>query len=408
MGGGGRGTDTQPFQVVLSLLEASGKGSLKAYLKKQGWALGVQQTFNDKIRGFNVVTITIKDLTASGLAAWREVVTAVYAYLDVIRDGLDGVSTYFDELRALANLSFRFAEPKRARRYAAEASSWMLMPVPRADILSWELLYGEYDEQIVRLALDHLDPARVIVFITSKTLPDDIGGDFDQVEPYYGAEYLRVKLNRDLLSGPFKVIPELALPKPNPFIPTQFDLPKAGSATQQAVTLVAHSELSAVWHKGDQRFLLPKSKVYIKLKSPLISGSLRQLVLTEVLIELWRYEVDEEVYQAKAAGSNVELEVKGNIVVLSIQGYTEKLPFLAVTLLSKLTSLKAESDGAFKVVVDQLRLKWKNAALDRPFVQTPRDLYPYLVTEGTWRKQELLDELDCECGHRGGALTSQM
>ena len=104
-------------------------------------------------------------------------------------------STIFNEIKAIAEISFRFAERSKSHHYVTSLSNSMQGPVPREKILSAGSLLEEFRADELASVLQLLDPMRASVGLSAKELPPGVEGTFDQTEPIYGTEYKQMRLD---------------------------------------------------------------------------------------------------------------------------------------------------------------------------------------------------------------------
>lgn len=196
-----------------------------------------------------------------------------------------------DEIRTLAELEFRFEEKFDSCAYALYIASAIMQPVPRALLLSGPSLTWDWDEHLLRSTLAHLviESSLILVAAQDHTV---LGKDGHwHTEPWYGTQYMEEEPDSDLIaavgvhSGVLQLwmpltesavtqvhkandIPELSLPRPNEFIPTNIDVAKVYvPEPQKRPSLIRRTELSEVWHKKDDQFWVPRAFVIIDAKT---------------------------------------------------------------------------------------------------------------------------------------------
>lgn len=121
---------------------------------------------------------------------------AIFKYISLLRSQPPN-STIFNELKTMADISFRFAEKHRPDSYCTELTGSMQEPVPRDKIVSAKYVVEEFRPDEVVAALKLLDPRKATVGVTCREIPGDIA--YDQKEPIYGTEYHQEKLGEDFL-----------------------------------------------------------------------------------------------------------------------------------------------------------------------------------------------------------------
>lgn len=187
-------------------------------------------------------------MSAAGVPAdipehWKDVALSIFKYISLLRSQPPS-STVFNEIKAIADISFRFAERSKTDRYVTGLSTSMQHPVPREKIVSAGSLFEDFRADELAAALQLLDPRRATIGVTSRELPPGVEGTYDRTEPIYGTEYKQMRLGDDFykevslfdspshqytdrlqaLSG--STIPDLQLPGPNQFIPEKLDVEK--------------------------------------------------------------------------------------------------------------------------------------------------------------------------------------
>jgi insulysin len=105
----------------------------------------------------------------------------------------------FNEIKAIAELSFRFAERGKTITYANMLATWMQSPVPREKILTAKYLLEDFKYDELAASLQMLDPRRATVAVICRELPKSVNLTFDKKEPIYGTEYCELKFSPEFL-----------------------------------------------------------------------------------------------------------------------------------------------------------------------------------------------------------------
>ena len=187
---------SKPSQYITHFIGHEGRGSILSYLKKQGWVNFLRAGMSHGSAGFDFLKITV-DLTPSGLENWKQVAITMFKYTSLLRSQPPS-SVIFDEIKAIADISFKFAEKTKNGRYATGLSNFMQRPLPREKIVSGGGLLEEFRPIEVAAALQLMDPQYATLGVTSRELPKGIEGTFDQTEPIYGTEYKQIKMPEDI------------------------------------------------------------------------------------------------------------------------------------------------------------------------------------------------------------------
>ena len=196
----------------------------------------------------------------------------------------------------------------------------------------------------------------------------------------------------------FPLPSELHLPNENKFIPensfqiiytdTDTDTPTPQS---RLPCLVLENQYIRLWHRQDDRFLVPKGNIALEIKSTIAYETAEHCVLTNIFALLLKDALNEYSYYAEIAGLDCSLENSTSGMVLIVCGYSDKLPFLLQEILTKMTSLTIEEDQ-FKRILHRLIQKTKNWFQDAPHIHA---IYyvTYFTQERLFTPDEKLEAL---------------
>nr|XP_019043437.1 insulysin [Kwoniella bestiolae CBS 10118]OCF22367.1 insulysin [Kwoniella bestiolae CBS 10118] len=385
---------SRPTHFLAHFLGHEGRGSILSYLKKQGWVNSLSAGNHHDAAGFSLFKISV-DLTPEGLAHHKDVALVIFKYISLLRSKPPSEEA-FNEIKAIADISFKFAERGKTSSYCASLSGFMQSPVPREKIVSAKWLVEEYKQDELEAALQLLDPRRSTIGITCKELPKDVlesKGDFDQKEAIYGTEYKRVKYDEEFLKEVRKVLSELQLPGPNLFIPEKLDVEKFDvKEPANRPVLLKDTPSSRLWYKRDDRFWQPRANLDILLHSPILQTTPRNAVLSRLFCDLFSDSITEDVYDADLAELSFSLWNEHRWIGISAGGFSDKLAVLTETMLKKFKEFKVD-EGRFREIVEATRMEWKNFALADPYgIALFWDAY--VTRETAWTQEERLKELE--------------
>ncbi|CAM9240500.1 unnamed protein product, partial [Discosporangium mesarthrocarpum] len=327
---------TKPDRYIASLLGHEGPGSLLSYLKSKNWAneLSVDSaTATDDFATFEVGV----DLTPEGLKNRYSVIAAIFSYLRLVRD--KGIPSFlYKELPAIADLGWRFLE-KQEPSSAVPGLARNLQDYAPELAVSGPICLHEVNASLVESLLDSLRPdfssstlprATPLVTVTAK--------DFEKVarqrEKWYNTAYEVEPLSSHLQewSNP-PLLPELALPGPNPFIPGRLDVivkkarvPKPGDKPIPPKML---DNVKGVWqinHRLDDVFLQPKAYCYFELVTPKVYESPKGVALLRLFQLSLDERLNEYTYDAQVAGLGYNLDFTTRGVRLTFAGFNDKMP----------------------------------------------------------------------------------
>ncbi|KLT45842.1 hypothetical protein CC85DRAFT_239827 [Cutaneotrichosporon oleaginosum] len=384
----------KPLNFIGHFVGHEGRGSLLSYLKKQGWCNQLSAGSSHDGNGFSFFKVMMQ-LTPQGLESWRDVVLAVYKYFELLRSSPPS-ETAFKEISQLAEISYKYADRGETRDYVTTLSGWMQHPVKREDIVSSNWLLGEWNEELMVKTFQLLDPRQCTVGVLSQQLPKDVTATYDSKEVVYGTEYHSERFTEEFLAEATtgKPNPALHLPGPNAFIPENLHVEKRGDVKQPALRpeLLRDNETSRLWYKRDDRFWLPKTNVHMELHNPLMEATPRTAVLTRLLCDAFTDSITEDIYDPMLAELSFHLWYSGDTISLLVGGFSDKLPLLTETMMTKLRNFKVDPDR-FDKIVYQAKMQWSNFPLAEPY-QVAHYWSSYVTMERTWSPDEKLKELD--------------
>ena len=384
---------TKPAQFLSHFIGHEGQGSILSHLKNQGWANRLSAGATDGANGFEFFKISV-DLTTSGLQNYDKVVAAMFKYLELLRQGDSLQEWAFKEVQQLSELGFRFKEKSPPSSYASQLAQQMQVDYPREWILSGPYLTREFNLDLIKALLDQLKPSTCRVFVAAQRLPDGTES-WDQKEKWYGTEYKLMGLPESLLEFQKQPASDLALPRPNSFIPENFSVPgkeEVGKLTpaKQPVMLL-NSPITRLWHKKDDRFWQPKANVFLLLQSPMIDATPNSAVKSRIFVELVKDALTEYSYDAELAGLGYNIESQADGIGLAVDGYNDKLPVLCKYILETVASFQVDPKR-FEIIKDQVMRSYQNFQLEAPY-QHANYFTTYLLMERMWTAEEKLAEL---------------
>ncbi len=303
---------TKPMQFAASVLGAETGHSLIETLRAKGWVLGLSAG-GDTTSLRNGVTLSLfLQLTEEGYAQREAVLGTVFSYFDLLRrQGLG--QAYFDQLRNMLAMQFRFAPLSSGFDYVAEAAETMLRhPVADVNFAGYRL--DSFDRAAVDSILTALTPENARVFVVGPDQSTDREAFFYQT-PYS----VRSIETTDMARWAGLALTDLRLPDLNPFVPDDFSVvPQAGSTPRRIVDTPGLT----VWRAGSQFRHEPKAILMTRLQSASIASTLDQAAMQGVLLELWDQTQSGLKYQAQEAGLGVNVSGDEGLVI-RIDGFSQ-------------------------------------------------------------------------------------
>ncbi|MBW0479884.1 hypothetical protein O181_019599 [Austropuccinia psidii MF-1] len=255
--------DTQPLGFISHYIGHEGLGSIASHLKKMGWINTLQSGSSGGATGFELLKITL-DLTVDGLINYQQVLKIIFAYLDLLR-ATPPQEWAFKEQVLLSKTRFKFKSPTSPSSYVTSLASWLRRPCPREKIISSVYLAEKFDDKLIQENLQFLHPQNCRILVGTQNPLDGI--NYNLKEEWYGTKYTIKDLPINFLHSetPFDF---LALPPPNSFISTNFQVDKLQDIikpTRRPNCLIDNS-FNRIWHKKDDRWWLPRAMVIMMIR----------------------------------------------------------------------------------------------------------------------------------------------
>ncbi|KAI5476508.1 a-pheromone processing metallopeptidase ste23 [Pseudohyphozyma bogoriensis] len=383
---------SKPGAFISHLVGHEGPGSVLSLLKAKGWANSVSAGPGNGALGFEFFKVHV-DLTAEGLENRDEVASIIFAYIDLINSS-DPAEWMFDEVNKLSEIAFRFKEKGRSTAAAMNLSLQMSKPFPREWLLSAPYLANEWRPDIIKATSQSLTPQNCRIFVSCQKGLD--GVEYKEKEKWYGTEYTVLPISESLLSvdRAKKTYPELALPKPNAFLPTNlevFNKTEVASYAKRPLS-IRNDAISRVWYKKDDRWWIPRAAAFFLMRSPLVDDTALHSLQCRFFTELVRDSLAEYVYDADLAGLSYTIEAQGDGITLTIDGYNDKLPVLAKIVLERMANLKIDPKR-FEIIKDLLRRAFVNWRFDQPYNHVG-SMMLHMTQQTYWTPEDKLAELD--------------
>jgi insulysin len=384
----------KPLQIINHLLGHEGEGSLLALFKKRGWAEGLSAGSGVNTPWESTLSVNIQ-LTSVGLFRIDEITAAVFAYIDLLKEGLQDkafIERIYGEQHQLAELAFANQAKSKADHYAVRLTSNL-----RHREAS-KVIYGDYQwlTPSADILKPFLDPLNVNNVIRTLIAPEV---ETNTVDIWYDTKMMLrpAVISLSAADGEPMLKPQyreqLFLPEANPFIPQSFTLTDA-AAQSIPTTLIDETGLR-LWYYPEQEFDLPKATVFINLHNQDVADKARDRIIAQLFSHTVNELISSYTYPAYVAGLNYQLHASGRGLELSMSGYHDKLPTLLEKIVDTMASLTAEnvSEEEFERYQAQLKRRLENQLKAKPYERTISELRRWLRNP-SFSQQELIAALD--------------
>ena len=372
----------KPTSYLGNLLGHEGRGSLLSELKARGLAEGLSAGLGTAGDGFAMFRIGIS-LTEAGNGKLDEIIALTFAAIELVAD--QGIADWrFDEQARLSMLAFEFQEKGGAMHYATRLSG-ALHDYPYRDVLRAPYAMDQYQPELLRDYLAHLNPGNLLVTHVAMDL------ETDQVSPHFDANYSALKIPEARIAqwtGNAQAA-NLHLPDRNPFIPEDLASLAAEMDIEAIPAKIITSPGLELWHKVDTSFNTPRANFYFAIRSPIANDTPAHAVLAELMVRGINEQLNEFSYPALLAGLDYQLYKHIRGVTVRISGYHDKQDILLDKLTSVIRQGKVDTDK-FGLHKAKLIRSLKNQSQDTPYNQAMSKVSS-LIINPNWDEAALLE-----------------
>lgn len=336
--------------------------------------------------GFGFFEIKV-DLTDEGYEHMDGIVKLIFQYLNMIKD-LGIKEWVFDEYRNLKEIEFRFEDQKSPIHMVRKVVSAM-RHYPLPEVLSAPVIVSDWRPDLIDLVLTMLKPQNLRIVIVDQTSHWKCNDTEVIYNTKYGSEKIPKSKIRDwTVCG---LDSKLQLPKPNIFIPTDFEFLAIDDWKQTYPKIIQDTSLIRVWFKQDTEFRKPKSIMSIELKNPTIHCDPLNWNLTHLFVWLLEDHLKEQFYVADLAGMECKISITTAGIRIYIDGYSDKQDIFLETILQEIFRFKI-SQRRFDDTYDAYLSHLKSFVADRP-QQVAIYFLGIILTEQMWTNEELADSM---------------
>lgn len=360
--------DTKPNGYFSHLVGHESKGSIIYYLKQKGWATDLSAGAMTVCQGTSNFYIEFQ-LTPKGFENWQEIIVITFQYLNFITND-EPQKWIWDEIEEMSQVNFKFKQKMEASKTVSTLSNKLYKfdeYIPASYLLS-SAIVRKFDPEAIKRFGSYFTPENLRITLASQLLTG-----LNKQEKWYGTEYEYDDIPQELIhqikSQPYDNNQNLHYPRPNHFIPTNFDVTKPKlKHPQVAPYLIEHNNKINVWYKQDDTFEVPKGSIEVAFHLPSSNTDINTSVMSNLAIEMLDDELNELTYFAELVGLKVKLHAWRDGFLINVSGYSHKLSNLLQEVLNNFFQFKPKQDR-FESIKFKLLKNFKNFGFQVPFQQ---------------------------------------
>ncbi len=372
--------ETDPESLICNVLGHEGKESLLAELKREHLAESLSCGGNWLGHDNQVIYLNI-ELTDLGIQKLTMVIDRVFQALKGLRE--QGIpETLFHEVQQMDKVHYQYQQREDPFDTVYKYSMWL----PKEDFSSFPLysqVIQKYDPKAIQKLLDALTPQNCQFIVMAPSTVTKVKPDLK--EPWLGVQYAVTPLSDERIKewGEAQRHPAIELPASNPFIPNELSLvhnfPKEHTEEPleepteapafPSPKLILDNSHAKIFFAPDYKFQQPELSWNFEIKTPSINSEKPEsLVLADIFIKNALENLSDITYPAQMGGLNFSIGRGENGIAISIEGYSEKAPFLLDEILKKISYPLSEDN--FKKYKELLVRDYQNNLKDSPLTQT--------------------------------------
>jgi len=367
--------DRWTVETVRKILSSEAPGSLLQLLKTEKIAEGLQTSVDrfSKEQGFFEIEIA---LTPYGVTQVDRAINETFQTLELIKE--KGIPDYvFEEMRIMKTLQYQY----QTRDDVFDLLMGHASAIVYEDLASYpqkSLVPTLYDPNHIHTFTQILTPQNCAFSLMAD--PSMVQINPDKKEKWMQAEYAIREVPHDTLVtlSHLPLNPKIQLPGRNPFIPTQVNLVPVAQEKAPPQLLINDAG-GKVYFLQDLLYGVPELNFIFGVKTALLDGSTKQIVLTDLYLRALSEELAGIINQATEAGASINFYQKDYAIEFNLHGFSQTLPLITTEIATRLKNSATEEQ--FQLYKQSLLSSYENRAKELPISQARQQLANILYND---------------------------
>ena len=313
---------SNPLGYLASAIGHEGPFTLTSSLNKDNLINALLAGHNKMCKTYMYFYVTVS-LTKKGLQFYRDVILRILKYIKVIQS--KGINKrYYEEIKQIRQINFNYMN-KSTLSSATKTYSSNLMDYAPEDVIAGNILFGEFNEDLIKKYLDMLTLDNLNIYFDSKIFEKEC----NLTEEYYGTKYCKEKIDiteEEINSYTCDHI--FDYPPENEYIPKNFDLlPIPEKINLYPEKILSNSNIE-VYYLQDTLFKVPKAYLVSEFKTPedlCDFSEIKIRIMSDILDAIITSELGEFLYMAKSASVNVKFSFGVNKTYIIFSGFNDSI-----------------------------------------------------------------------------------
>lgn len=365
--------ESKPDTLACFILGHEGQESLLAQLKREDLADSLSCGSYDSGAKKNELSIQI-GLTSKGIHELNTVIKRTFQAINTFRN--KGIPDHlFDEIKQIKTLQYQYQEREDVFM-TLMLNGMTITEEPMETYPEQTKIIQKNDPVAINSLFSYMTPKNAIIVVRAPL--GTTNSTLDKEEPWLKANYTVKSIGPELLKEwtLAKEHPNIDLPGPNPFIPTNFDLVAPSCRNKASVDQViptpevlSKDDSGLFYWACDTDYLIPKVSLHFTIKTPkIIVSDPESIVMGDLYVKALNDALIKYSYPADMAGLKYEVSRDDNGLGLRIYGFSDKAERMLDTILDTLHNTKLDV-SSFNTYKESLIRDYQNFSKESPLAQ---------------------------------------
>ncbi|NGX26394.1 MAG: Protease 3 [Chlamydiae bacterium] len=373
-------------ELLSYILKSGSKNSLLGLLKRQHLAEAVNVSQEQLGSHTKLFSIDV-ELTDKGIKQIDTVMTCCFEALARLKK--TGIPRYiFNEVQKIAEIQYEYQSREESFEFVMKTAHTLvdenLATYPRKTLIP-----TKYDPELATQYLDYLTPENCLFFVMAN--PSKTGVETTRKEKWMGAEYtIRPVSQKQMIQlANVSINPQIGLPPPNPFIPKNLELVhKTSSEESLNPVLLQDNNQGKIFFAEDQTYLVPEVVYFFRIKSPLLDGSPKAKVLSDLYLKAISDQLFPITSAAEETGAKILLKQDRFSIAVAINGYSDGSDKIAEEILKNLWKVRLSKEQ-FDLYKESLASTYENSEKELLFLQVQQSLNSLIFNDSPTSSEKL-------------------
>lgn len=378
--------EARPGLLIAYALKSGSKNSLLGLLKREHLAEAINVAEEQLGQKNRLFTIDL-ELTQKGLDHVDEVIT--YCFEALARLKKTGVPRYvFNEVKQIEELKYAYQSRQDAFEFVM-ANAHTLVDEKLETYPKKTLIATKYEPELIQKYIAQLTPDDCLYFVVAD--PEKTGVATTTKEKWMEAEYTLQPLDEKEINtlANVGINPQIGLPPPNPYIPTNLELVNSERSDESVVpTLLQNDAKGKIYFATDEKYLVPEVTYLYRIKSPTIDGSAKAKACCDLFLKSANDELFSVTSAAETVGAKIILSQDNLALAVAVNGYSDGSAALTQEIFQKMVKMKPSKEQ-FDLYKQSLTASYQNTKKELPYIQSMEILNNIMFNDAPTSRDKL-------------------